>query len=390
VLSVSVLKSKIAVSFFFFSGGSSLALWAVHIPLIERTVGISYITLGALLMFSGLGGFVSMQIYGWIVDHIGAKTATRIGGLIVGLSLLGPAFAQDVWSLGLAIFFLGFGIDGVDVAMNAAALQVDRLNDRAIFTFFHLFWSVGGLFGAALGFVTISAGFDQSQTLSVTGILLSITGVVVAGWLLPNEIVATRQDKGKTRAASKANRRVLPFVILAGLMAGAGAVIEGVAHDWSALYLNDIQGVSVAVAAWGLAAFNLGMITGRIFIDRIVEVKGRGFIIRWGSLVGGIAIASQAIAPNFEVSMVLWYFLGLGISGVVPQIFAAGGEIGEASHSGRNMARVVGITYIGALAGPSAIGLLTAIYPLNVAIGWGTVLAIFILIANPRLEKLTK
>jgi len=390
VLSVSVLKSKIAVSFFFFSGGSSLALWAVHIPLIERTVGISYITLGALLMFSGLGGFVSMQIYGWIVDHIGAKTATRIGGLIVGLSLLGPAFAQDVWSLGLAIFFLGFGIAGVDVAMNAAALQVDRLNDRAIFTFFHLFWSVGGLFGAALGFVTISAGFDQSQTLSVTGILLSITGVVVAGWLLPNEIVATRQDKGKTRAASKANRRVLPFVILAGLMAGAGAVIEGVAHDWSALYLNDIQGVSVAVAAWGLAAFNLGMITGRIFIDRIVEVKGRGFIIRWGSLVGGIAIASQAIAPNFEVSMVLWYFLGLGISGVVPQIFAAGGEIGEASHSGRNMARVVGITYIGALAGPSAIGLLTAIYPLNVAIGWGTVLAIFILIANPRLEKLTK
>lgn len=387
---MSVLKSKIAVSFFFFSGGSSLALWAVHIPLIERTVGISYITLGALLMFSGLGGFVSMQIYGWIVDHIGAKTATRIGGLIVGLSLLGPAFAQDVWSLGLAIFFLGFGIAGVDVAMNAAALQVDRLNDRAIFTFFHLFWSVGGLFGAALGFVTISAGFDQSQTLSVTGILLSITGVVVAGWLLPNEIVATRQDKGKTRAASKANRRVLPFVILAGLMAGAGAVIEGVAHDWSALYLNDIQGVSVAVAAWGLAAFNLGMITGRIFIDRIVEVKGRGFIIRWGSLVGGIAIASQAIAPNFEVSMVLWYFLGLGISGVVPQIFAAGGEIGEASHSGRNMARVVGITYIGALAGPSAIGLLTAIYPLNVAIGWGTVLAIFILIANPRLEKLTK
>ena len=387
---MSVLKSKIAVSFFFFSGGSSLALWAVHIPLIERTVGISYITLGALLMFSGLGGFVSMQIYGWIVDHIGAKTATRIGGLIVGLSLLGPAFAQDVWSLGLAVFFLGFGIAGVDVAMNAAALQVDRLNDRAIFTFFHLFWSVGGLFGAALGFVTISAGFDQSQTLSVTGILLSITGVVVAGWLLPNEIVATRQDKGKTRAASKANRRVLPFVILAGLMAGAGAVIEGVAHDWSALYLNDIQGVSVAVAAWGLAAFNLGMITGRIFIDRIVEVKGRGFIIRWGSLVGGIAIASQAIAPNFEVSMVLWYFLGLGISGVVPQIFAAGGEIGEASHSGRNMARVVGITYIGALAGPSAIGLLTAIYPLNVAIGWGTVLAIFILIANPRLEKLTK
>ena len=387
---MNLLKSKFAVCFFFFSGGSSLALWAVHIPLIERTVGISYVTLGALFMFSGLGGFAAMQIYGWIIDHIGAKTATRIGGLVVGLSLLGPAFAQDVWSLGLAIFFLGFGIAGVDVGMNAAALQVDKVNKRAIFTFFHLFWSVGGLFGAALGFATISAGFDQSQTLSITGVVLSVTGVIVAGWLLPNEVVATKEDKNKNRVASKANRRVLPLVILAGLMAAAGAIIESVAQDWSALYLIDIQDVSVALAAWGLAAFNLGMITGRIFIDRIVENKGRGFIIRWGSLLGGVAIAAQAIAPNFETSLALWYFLGLGISGVVPQIFAAGGEIGEATHSGRNMARVVGITYIGALAGPSAIGLLTALYPLNVAIGWGTALAIFILVANPRLEKLTK
>ncbi len=387
---MNLLKSKIAVSFFFFSGGSSLALWAVHIPLIEQTVGISYAVLGALLMFSGLGGFIAMQVYGWIVDHVGAKSATRLGGLIVGLSLLGPAFAQDAWTLGFAIFGLGFGIAGVDVAMNAAALQVEKANDRPIFTFFHLFWSVGGLFGAAFGFITISNGFDQSQTLSITGVILSITGLIVAGWLMPNEAVASRGDKTQNKQSSSANRRVLPFVILAGLMAASGAIIEGVAHDWSALYLKDIQGVSVAAAAWGLAAFNLGMILGRIFIDRIVEAKGRGFIIRWGSLIGGVAIAAQAIAPNFETSLALWFLLGLGISGVVPQLFAAGGEIGEASHSGRNMARVVGITYIGALAGPSGIGLLTAIFPLNIAVGWGTVLAIFILLAWPKLERLEK
>ena len=385
---MNLLKSKIAVSFFFFSGGSSLALWAVHIPLIEQTVGISYAILGALLMFSGLGGFIAMQVYGWIVDHVGAKSATRLGGLIVGLSLLGPAFAQDAWTLGFAIFGLGFGIAGVDVAMNAAALQVEKANDRPIFTFFHLFWSVGGLFGAAFGFITISNGFDQSQTLSITGVILSITGLIVAGWLMPNEAVASRGDTTKNKQSSSANRRVLPFVILAGLMAASGAIIEGVAHDWSALYLKDIQGVSVAAAAWGLAAFNVGMILGRIFIDRIVEAKGRGFIIRWGSLIGGVVIAAQAIAPNFETSLALWFLLGLGISGVVPQLFAAGGEIGEASHSGRNMARVVGITYIGALAGPSGIGLLTAIFPLNIAVGWGTVLAIFILLAWPKLERL--
>ena len=385
---MNLLRSKIAVSFFFVSGGSSLALWAVHIPLIEDRVGISYQTLGLLLMAAGLGGFFAMQLFGWMIDHVGAKSATRLGGAIVGLSLFGPAFATDPFWLGLAIFGIGFGLSGVDVPMNAAALQVEKANGKAIFTFFHLFWSVGGLLGAGVGFLTISLGFTQSQTLPVAGILLSSVGIAIASWLLPNEPVATSADKAQNKAASKANRRVFRFVILAGLMAASGAIIEGVAQDWSALYLSDFQNVSVALAAWGLAAFNIGMIIGRIFIDRIVERKGRNFVIRNGSIFAAAAIFVQAFAPNYELSLLAWGLLGLGISGVVPQIFAAAGEIGEATHSGRNMARVVGITYIGGLAGPSIIGLLTGILPLNFAIGWGAILGLFIFLASLRLEKL--
>ncbi len=386
---MSLLRSKIAVAFFFLSGGSALALWAVHIPLIQVATNVDYTLLGALLMLSGVGGFIAMQLFGYLVDHVGAKTATRIGGVAVGLSLLGPAFAFNPFVLGVAILLLGFGIAGVDVAMNAAALQVEKENSRPIFTFFHLFWSVGGLLGAALGFATISAGFQQAQTLPIVGLTLAVVGFFMASWLLPNKPNVTC-DRATDKQNSKQNRRVLGFVILAGLMSAAGAIIEGVAHDWSALYLRDIQLVGAGIAAWGLAAFNIGMITGRIFIDRIVERKGRGFVIVWGSLSAAVAIGLQAFAPNLTFSLICWFLLGLGISGVVPQLFAAGGEIGEASHSGRNMARIVGITYIGGLAGPSVIGLLTLSIPLNFAIGWGALLGLFIVLAWPRLQKLDK
>ena len=389
-MKVNLLRSKIAVCFFFISGGSSLALWAVHIPLILETVGVDYSTLGLLLMLSGIGGYLAMQFSGWMIDHVGAKTSTRIGGVVVGLSLLGPAFSTSPWMLGLAIMGLGFGLAGIDVPMNAAALQVEKVNKKAIFTFFHLFWSVGGLLGAGIGFATIAAGFVQSQTLPVYGALLSIIGFFMGSWLLPNEPVANRDDKVANKATGKSNRRVLGFVVLAGLMAAAGAIIEGVAQDWSALYLKDIQNVSAALAAWGLAAFNIGMILGRIFIDRIVEQRGRGFVIRWGSLFSAVAIGLQAFAPSFELSLFFWFLLGLGISGVVPQLFAEAGEIGEASHSGRNMAQVVGITYIGGLAGPSIIGLLTNSLPLEVAIGWGSLLGIFIVLSYSQLQKLPK
>jgi MFS family permease len=387
---VNLLRSKIAVSFFFVSCGSALALWAVHIPLIQETVGIDYSTLGLLLMLSAIGGFGAMQLSGWMIDHVGARTSTRIGGVAVGLSLLGPAFSTSPWMLGLAVMGLGLGLAGLDVAVNAAALQVEKVNKKAIFTFFHLFWSVGGLLGAGIGFVTISAGFVQSQTLPIYGALLSIIGFFMANWLLPDEPVANSENKVANKAAGKSNRRVLGFVVLAGLMASSGAIIEGVAQDWSALYLKDIQNVSAALAAWGLAAFNIGMILGRIFIDRIVEQRGRGFVIRWGALFSAVAIGLQAIAPSFELSLFFWFLLGLGVSGVVPQLIAASGEIGEASHSGRNMAKVAGITYVGGLAGPSIIGLLTRSLPLEVAIGWGSLLGIFIVLSYSQLQKLPK
>lgn len=385
---MSLLKPKIAVSFFFLSGGSALALWAVHIPLVLKTVGIDYSTLGLLLMLSGLGGFAAMQLAGWMIDHIGAKTTARIGSVAIGLSLFGPAYAETSFWLGLAVIGIGFGLAGIDVPMNAAALQVEKANNRPIFTFFHLFWSVGGLVGAGIGFLTIQAGLSQSQTLPVAGGTLALIGLVIASWLLPNNPNAQKTQKAENRISTKANRRVFGFVILAGLMAASGAIIEGIAHDWSALYLIDIQDLSLAAATMGLVAFNVGMILGRIFIDRIVEKQGRGFVIKWGSVMAAIAILAQALAPSPWVSIALWFLLGLGISGVVPQLFAAAGEIGEASHSGRNMARVVGITYIGGLAGPSIIGLLTNFVPLDVAIGWGVVLGLFIVLANPKLEKL--
>ena len=385
-----LLRSKIAVAFYFISGGGSLALWAVHIPLIQEKVGVDYSALGLLLMISGLGGFLSMQIAGWMVDHIGARTTTMLGGITIGLSLLGPAFANNPFTLGLAIFGIGFGLSAVDVPMNAAALQVERANKRPIFTFFHLFWSLGGLLGAAIGFATIREGFTQDQTLVVASAVLVIMAILMQFWLLENEPVASNDDKAANKVSTKANRRVLGFVILAGLMSASGALIEGVAQDWGALYLIDIQGASVAAAAWGLATFNIGMILGRIFIDRIVEKLGRRFVIVYGSLLAALAILGQGFSESFELSLFLWGLLGLGVSGVVPQLFAAAAEIGEPSHSGRNMAKVVGITYAGGLAGPSIIGLLTNLVPLNVAIGWGVLLGLFVALAYAKLEKLRK
>ena len=56
----------------------------------------------------------------------------------------------------------------------------------------------------------------------------------------------------------------------------------------------------------------------------------------------------------------------------------AGGNIGEETHSGRNMAKVVGLTYFGIMAGPAIIGFLTNWIPLNLALGLGSLLCLVV------------
>ena len=383
-------KAKFAVSAYFLFGGSVLAIWAVHIPLIEARTGISHALLGALLVAAGVGGFIAMQFAGWAIDHIGAKTTTKWGGVIVGASLLGPAFAYDAFTLGLAIFGLGFGLAAVDVPMNAAALSVEKQNDKAIFSFFHAFWSLGGLTGAVIGWQTIGAEIPTELTLSVSAAVIAMASVLLGSWLLPNQVAqesATREEK---QNASKLNRRVLSFVILAGSLACSAAIVEGIANDWSALYFVDIFQTDESFAALGLALFSIGMVIGRLFIDRIVELKGRLPVIQYGSGAAVLAVAILMFSPNQWIALGGWLVIGLALSGVVPQIFAMSGEIGEATHAGRNMAKVVGITYLGALIGPSVIGLLTLWLPLNLAFVWALVLAAFVAILSPKLERMGK
>jgi MFS family permease len=383
--------ARFAVSMYFLLGGGALTLWAVHIPLIEQRVGVSYAELGLLLVLSGFGGFSALQLSGWIIDHVGSKTATRLGGVAVGLALILPGYATTPAVLGLAIFLLGFGLAAVDVPMNAAALEVEKAYGKTIFSAFHAFWSIGGFVGAALGSLYISLELDIQESLPTTGVIAAAIGWLLAHWLLPDSASSAKtQTSEERRSSGKSNRRVWGFIALAAAMAASGAIIEGTANDWSALYLRDVLGTSTAFAAWGLASFALFMTIGRFYVDRIVDRVGREPVVRVGALASAVVTVGLMFAGNEWLALALWGLLGLSMAGVVPQIFAMAGSIGEPSHQGRNLAKVVGITYLGALAGPSVIGILTIWLPLNLALVFAAALGAFIALASKPLERLPR
>jgi MFS family permease len=391
----SIQKARFAVFAFFTIAGAAVTFWAVHIPYVENKLGITPATIGALLLVLGAGALTAAQLIGPLIDRVGSRRATFASGIIMGLMLLLPGLASNEWILGVCLFLLGLGIGATDVAMNAHAVEVEKAYNRPIFSAFHAMWSLGGLLGATLGGLALANNFDMQTTLSLAAIGTVVISIWIRSWLLPDrpnqKLSSTKSHQDKEHKKGNAeNRKVLGYVLFLGAMAGAAAIAEGTGIDWSALHHATVLGASNAQASIALVVFSGSMGVTRLFIDKVVASKGRVFVIRYGSLVSAVGTSLVVFSTSSPVALAGWLISGVGIAGVVPQLFAYSAEIGEQSHTGRNLAKVVGITYAGVLAGPAIIGFLTEVVPLNIAIGLGVLLGLFTAMGTLLIEKRNK
>ena len=381
----SLKLARFSVFAFFTIAGASITFWAVHIPSVEDRLDISHAVIGGILLVFGAGSLTAIQIVGHFIDRFGSKTSTTFSGVFLGATMFLPGMAQDPFWLGFTLYLMGIGVGATDVAMNAHALEVEKAYERPIFSTFHAMWSIGGLIGATLGGAALVAGFEMQTTMSLAGAATIVISLVLGPTLLDRpvlekaalEVNSKSEKKASAKLQNKENRKVLGFVWFLGLMAGAAAIAEGTGVDWSALHHARVLESTPAQASIALMVFTGSMGITRLFIDKLVSKKGRIFVIRYGALVSAVGTLLVVLSSVSFWALVGWMIAAIGIAGVVPQIFAYSAEVGEESHTGRNMAKVVGTAYAGILAGPAVIGFLTELVPLNIAIGLGVLLGLF-------------
>ncbi|GLY38462.1 MFS transporter [Amycolatopsis sp. NBRC 101858] len=380
--------ARFATFMFFGLNGFAMGMWVVHIPNVERAAGISHSTLGALLLVLGGAAFAGMQISGPLVDRLGHRRLVPAAGVLLGLALLAPGFANSWWTLGLSLILFGFGNGAIDVGMNSHAVVVERAYPRPIMAAFHAMWSIGGAFAAVIGAATLGAGVPTGVTLTGTGLLCVALSLTAARFLMePSDAPVVSESPAE---AAPARRRTPGRVVwLLGLLALALMLSEGVANDWAALHMEKVLGTSSSTAALAYGAFAVAMTTGRFLTDRVAAWAGPAAIVRWGATLAAVGLTTAAAAPWVPLSLVGWAVFGLGLSGGVPQLFTAAGNL-DTRASGALMARVVGLGYVGLLAGPALIGGLTRWMPLNVTFAVPVVLcvlaAVFAGVLSPKPE----
>ncbi len=341
-------KARWAIAAMFAANGFVMGAWVPQIPPLMPRHGIDESTLGLVILALGLGAVGAMLFTGRLIARFGGRPVLTTFGLGLTLTIPALAFAPNLVTLTLAATAFGAIAGSMDVAMNAAAVQIERALGRAIMSASHGFWSLGGFIGSAVGSWVLAHWGAQTQSL-LTAAVIALTVTAALPYLLPDPPLAQS-------AAEKP-----PFLSrdwglwLLGVLALLSMVPEGAVMDWAAVYLSKELGADTFGAGLGFAAFAATMAIMRFSGDAIRNRFGAVRTLRVSALIGATGLMLAAVAPSGGLALLGFGFAGLGVANLVPILFSAAGNH-PGLPSAQALSTVTMVGYAGILVAPASIG----------------------------------
>ena len=377
---MSRLTRRVAVSSLFLMNGFLVGNWAPKIPEFAKRLELDESQLGLMIAIWGIGALVTMPITGVAIARLGTLLVTRLMSMSCASMLIWLTCSPNIWTAAGAVFIFGSTISGMDVAMNALAVEVERERGSSIMSSCHGCWSLGGLVGALVGGYLLQAVGVIGQAIVATLIAFSLVGMAW-GQLWSN-------CGPETAEAVVIRFPYAPLPYLIGFIALLSALPEGAVLDWSALYLRQEIGAGIWASSFAFGAFSAAMAAVRFVGDplrdrfgAVTTVRGCSLIAMLGLLTAGLSSESWLVISGFAIA-------GLGLSNLVPIAFSAAGNLpGLAPGIGLSVATTIG--YSGFMVAPAAIGFLAERTGFGVVFALLPVLLFLVLLLSPLLRVAT-
>jgi MFS family permease len=350
----------------FLLNGAGIGLWAAFIPVLAERHDLDPFTLGLILFAFAGAGIASMPLAARAISRLGSglMDAVLTAGFCIGLA--GPLLSPSLSALVAAVILFGVMNGAMDVAMNSHGGTIEHLRGRPTMSSFHGCWSIGGLMGAVAGGTLIGqelTGATSTSVVVVIGLSMALAAApgLLAAFLPVASVNGTTAPGGSTSPAARREAWVLGLIALL-CMAG-----EGVAADWSALFLRIEAGSSPAFASAGYSGFALTMAVCRFLGDRTILRFGALRVARTGGLLVALGIGMAVAVPTPALSALGFALMGLGAANIMPLVFSSAGRISGLAQ-GAGVATVAAIGYTGYLAVPPLFGFVAELMGLRAAL----------------------
>ena len=343
----------------FFVSGFGAASWAPLVPVLRERLAIGDDLLGVLLLCIGIGSLLVMPIAGVLAERIGCRRVLIVSAVLYAACLLSICFVNSFWMAVPVIFFFGGLMGCVDVVMNIAAVIVEQGIGRRIMSGMHGFWSLGGFVGAGLYGVWVGlAGLTAFQSTLIAAVLMLALTAVFGRHLIP-------YGGGGGGSLIAIPHGIVAFV---GVTAFIAFLSEGAVMDWSGVYLTTVRGMDLSLAGMGFSVFSGAMLLMRFLGDHVIQRIGQFPVAVGGALLAFVGILLVMFAPVNTLLYLGFFAIGIGSANIVPVFFSLMGRQ-NVMPIGTAVSAVSTMGYLGILAGPAAIGFVSALTNLQTAFG---------------------
>lgn len=350
-------RARLATALTFAFNGFLFAAWVPHIPEVKAQLGLSDAALGLALLGPAIGSMISMPLIGRATTRWGSGPVTTALAFGTYLVIPGAGLAYNLPTLFLALVAWGVVTGGLDVAMNAQAVQIETSYRRPIMSSFHAFWSVGTVVGTVVG--SFGAGLHIDLAVQQAG--LAVLLALVTLWSM-RQFIADHASENDGAGGKVFELRL----VLLGIAGVCALLAEGSSADWSPVYLRDDLHVAAGHTGLAYATFTVMMTFGRMIGDRVVLRLGRMRSIAALAAVGVTGMTSGLIANNVVGASIGFGCLGLGLSIMIPVFFSTAADGPGAA--GPKLAVVSSFSYLGFLLGPAALGPLASATSVHTAL----------------------
>lgn len=351
-------RARLAVTAVFAANGAGVGLWAGFVAALGAKHALSHGQIAVILFAMAAGAVSAMASTGWLTVRYGSRRCTIVSGILTTALLPLPYLMPGLLSVALAAAALGAANGTTDVAMNAHGAAVERRLGRPAMSWFHAFFSIGGVLGSTAGATLLAAGVAlEVAPLGIAAVLLAVV-VGAARGLLRGRL----NEGGRTGLVAPSG-----MLLLLCALSFLALTSEGAMFDWVGVQLARGMGAELSTAALGYTVYAGCMTAGRLVGDRLVAALGAPRVLVASALLSLAGTALFLAAPTLALAFIGIAAAGLGVANLVPILFGAGAHVPGIA-PGQGVAMVAMCGYAGFLVGPPLIGTLADRHGLSTAL----------------------
>jgi MFS family permease len=346
-----------AVAMFAVTGLVS-ATWAARIPATQQRLGLSDAGLGLMVLSIEGGALLGLPAGGVLVSRRGSRWSLRLGFAVYPAALAALAMAPSLaWlSAGLVLWAAANSI--IDVAMNAAGVELEQRLHRRMLSRLHGAQSGGLLAGGLAATAASATRIPLAVHFGAVAVTGGVAALAAANWL----------PGGRGSALAPTLTRPDRRLLLLGTVAFCAFLIDGSATNWAAVDLGTEHHAPAALAAAGFTLFTVAMALARLSGDRVLARFTPARIVRAGGIIAGGGAIVVVVSPTAAIAMTGWVIAGVGLAVLAPAVLGAAPRRAPGTASAAAIAAVTTLGYLGSFTGPPVIGALAGAFGLSAAL----------------------